>query len=103
MLFLPYYCAGPVNNVLIVRQQLLPKSQLKSTSQGSLRKHRSLLPPALAKFENSKDEDEDSGVMIDLSGPPMGFSFLNTQVMENQIAELQVIDHFVITHISLTH
>lgn len=68
-------CAGPINNILVVRQQLLPKPQ--STSQGSLRKHRSLLPPALAKFENSKDEDEDTGVIIGPSGPLKEFMGLS--------------------------
>ncbi|XP_038898957.1 protein ROOT INITIATION DEFECTIVE 3 [Benincasa hispida] len=81
---------GPVNNILLVRQQVLPKSQ--STSQGFLRKHRSLLPPALAKFENSKDEDEDTGVIIGPTGLPkesMGFPALSSHVMDNQITELQ--------------
>ncbi|XP_023536630.1 protein ROOT INITIATION DEFECTIVE 3-like isoform X3 [Cucurbita pepo subsp. pepo] len=70
--------------------KLHPK--LQSTSQGSLRKHRSLLPPALAQFENSKDEDEDTGVIIGLSGPPMesmGFPPLSSHMMDNQITELQ--------------
>lgn len=91
----PY--AGPVNNILLVQQQPLPKSQ--STSQGSLRKHRPLLPPALAKFENSKDEDEYTGVIIDPSGPPKestGFSFLSSHVMDDQITELQVLSFFSI-------
>lgn len=79
--------AGPVNNIVLVRQRLYPKSQTSS------RRHGPLFPP-LEKYANSTDEDTDTKTVIGFQetyNKSMNATYLSSHVIDNQIKELQVL------------
>lgn len=85
------YTAGPVNNILVVRQDL--NSNSRPNSQAPSRRHGSFLPPALEKYANPMDEDADVKVVMSLHSScakSMDASYSSSLVINNQIKELQV-------------
>lgn len=86
-----FRCAGPVNNILIVRKELCFNS--RPISQASSRRCGSLLPPALEKYSNPIDEDADVKAIFDLHstcGQSVNASYMSSHVINNQIKELKV-------------
>jgi pre-rRNA-processing protein IPI3 len=86
------HAKGPVNNILVVRQELC--FNFRPNSQASSRRHGSLLPPALDKYANPTDEDADADVkaVIGLQSTcrkSMDVSYFSSHVINNQIKELQ--------------
>ncbi|KAG2663648.1 hypothetical protein I3760_16G042900 [Carya illinoinensis] len=84
------HAKGPVNNILIVRQELCFNS--RPISQASSRRRGSLLPPALEKYSNPMDEDVDVKAIFDLHSTcrkSVNASYLSSHVIDNQIKELQ--------------
>lgn len=78
------YSAGPVNNILVVRQQV---------SVASSRRHGSSLPPPLDKRAYEADKDADFKAVIglqDTSSNSTDAMYVTSHVMERQIRELQV-------------
>ena len=85
------HCPGPVNNIVVVRQQLY-NNQAIPNSQASSKRHGSLLPP-LEKYGNSADDDPETKTVIGFQGA--GDKYLESMyrssfVTNNQIKELQV-------------
>lgn len=84
------HAKGPVNNILLVRQDL--NSNSRPNSQAPSRRHGSLLPPALEKYANPMDEDADVKVVMSLHSScakSMDASYSSSLVINNQIKELQ--------------
>ncbi|KAF5444924.1 hypothetical protein F2P56_034016 [Juglans regia] len=84
------HAKGPVNNILIVRQEHCFNS--RPISQASSRRRGSLLPPALEKYSNPTDEDADVKAIFDLHSTcwkSVNSSYLSSHVIDNQIKELQ--------------
>lgn len=84
------HAKGPVNNILVVRQELYFNS--RPNSQASSRRHGSLVPPALDKYANPTDEDANVKAVISLQSTcrkSMDDSYLSSHVINNQIKELQ--------------
>ncbi|KAB1220216.1 Protein ROOT INITIATION DEFECTIVE 3 [Morella rubra] len=84
------HAKGPVNNILLVRQDL--NSNSWPNSQAPSRRHGSLLPPALEKYANPMDEDADVKVVMSLHSSctkSMDASYSSSLVINNQIKELQ--------------
>ncbi|XP_059453662.1 protein ROOT INITIATION DEFECTIVE 3 [Corylus avellana] len=84
------HAKGPVNNILVVRQEVYFNS--RPISQSSSRRHGSLVPPPLDKYENSTDEDVNVKTVISLQSTcrkSMDDSYLSSHVINNQIKELQ--------------
>lgn len=80
---------GPINNVLIVRQP--PHLNPSSTSGQSAKKHGYPLPPALAKYADSSDENGEIKAFIGCQTPNylQDASYRSSFTMMNQIKELQ--------------
>lgn len=78
---------GPVNNVLIVRLPLYLNGQMPS-----LRRHGSLLTPALEKYASSTEENAEVKALIahqtTCNRPPDGL-YHSSEVMNDQGKELQ--------------
>ncbi|KAJ7958170.1 protein ROOT INITIATION DEFECTIVE 3-like [Quillaja saponaria] len=85
------HAKGPVNNILVIRQQLKFNYGMSPNLQASTRKQGSLLPPPLEKYANSTDED--SGVEFVVGNPagsiPRNASYITSHVMADQIKQLQ--------------
>lgn len=84
------YCAGPVNNILVIRQQV---SHTIPNSQASSRRHGSSLPPPLEKRAYEADKDAGFKAVIGLQGTcnkSTDAVYITSDVMERQIRELQV-------------
>lgn len=87
------YYAGPVNNILVVRQQFYNNFHINPNMQVSSRRHGSLLPPPLEKYDNSTDGDADFKAVIGLQptcSESMDAFYQSSHVINNQIKELQV-------------
>lgn len=85
--------AGPVNNILVVRQQLYSNFHINPNMSTSSKRHGSLLPPPLEKYANSTDEVTDFKAVIGLQATcseSMDSVYHSSHVMNNQIKELQV-------------
>ncbi|KAJ7966607.1 protein ROOT INITIATION DEFECTIVE 3-like [Quillaja saponaria] len=82
---------GPVNNILVVRQQLKFNYGMSPNLQTSSRRQGSLLPPPLEKYANSTDED--SNIVSVIGNPdgniPRNASYITTHVMTDQVRQLQ--------------
>ncbi|XP_039115754.1 protein ROOT INITIATION DEFECTIVE 3-like [Dioscorea cayenensis subsp. rotundata] len=78
---------GPVNNVIIVRQQSCSDSQVL---QSRKRMHLSM-PPPLNKYINSTDGELESQAVIvpQPTREPLDTGYCSSTVMKNQIKELQ--------------
>lgn len=79
-----------MNNVLIVRLPLYLNGQMPS-----LRRHGSLLIPALEKYANSTDENAEVKAVIAHQtncNRPLDGLYHSSQVMNDQGKELQVLD-----------
>ncbi|KAF7816232.1 protein ROOT INITIATION DEFECTIVE 3 [Senna tora] len=85
------HAKGPVNNILVVRQQLDLCNRISSNLQASSRRQGSLLPPPLEKYANSTDEDSDVKTVISLQDGRSckEVSYISSQVISNQIKEFQ--------------
>ncbi|XP_061368556.1 protein ROOT INITIATION DEFECTIVE 3-like isoform X2 [Gastrolobium bilobum] len=84
------HAKGPVNNVIVVRQEFDLSNSISSNVQASSRKHGAYLPP-LEKYANSTDEDSDLKTVISLGGGRrcVDVSYLSSHVISNCIKELQ--------------
>ncbi|XP_061344282.1 protein ROOT INITIATION DEFECTIVE 3-like isoform X2 [Gastrolobium bilobum] len=84
------HAKGPVNNVIVVRQEIDLSNSISSNVQASSRKHGAFLPP-LEKYANSTDEDSDIKTVISLGGGRrcVDVSYLSSHVISNCIKELQ--------------
>ncbi|KAJ1435393.1 WD40/YVTN repeat-like-containing domain superfamily [Sesbania bispinosa] len=85
------HAKGPVNNILVVRQEIDLSYGASSNVQASSKKQGYYLPPPLEKYENSIDEDSDIKTVISLKGGMRGtdVSYLSSHVISNYIKELQ--------------
>ncbi|XP_004291097.1 PREDICTED: WD repeat-containing protein 18-like [Fragaria vesca subsp. vesca] len=80
---------GPVNNILVIRQQV---SHTIPNSQASSRRHGSSLPPPLEKRAYEADKDAGFKAVIGLQGTcnkSTDAVYITSDVMECQIRELQ--------------
>ncbi|ESQ45620.1 hypothetical protein EUTSA_v10010392mg [Eutrema salsugineum] len=80
---------GPVNNIQVVRKTIVANS---NKTQSSWKRHGSLLPPPLEKYERSGEESMDGIVIVD--PPPSAdvsvySSFLSADLINEQVKELQ--------------
>ncbi|KAH7523637.1 protein ROOT INITIATION DEFECTIVE 3 [Ziziphus jujuba] len=86
------HAKGPVNNILVVRQQFYNNFHINPNMQVSSRRHGSLLPPPLEKYDNSTDGDADFKAVIGLQptcSESMDAFYQSSHVINNQIKELQ--------------
>lgn len=84
------HAKGPINNIVVVRQQL-HNFQRISNSQAGSRRHASVLP-SLEKYANSADEDMDTKTVIgfqETCNKSTDAMYLSSVVADNQIKELQ--------------
>ncbi|KAL6572454.1 hypothetical protein OROMI_013412 [Orobanche minor] len=85
--------AGPVNNVLVIRQtQYINPRASASSLTPPLRRHSLTLPPPLEKFASSQDENTYVKVFIGpqtTSNQHLDSFYISIQSMEAQIKELQ--------------
>ncbi|KAF3443545.1 hypothetical protein FNV43_RR13231 [Rhamnella rubrinervis] len=82
------HAKGPVNNIIVVRQQLYPNFQINPNMSTSSKRHGSLLPPPLEKYMTSTDEVTDFKTVIGLQATcseSMDLVYLSSRVMNNQI------------------
>lgn len=90
-----WYCAGPVNNILVVGPPLcLNPRMLLNSQSSSIKRHGSSLPPPLEKYANSTDEIAEIKVYLGTQGTsdePLDASYITVHTMNSQIEELQVI------------
>ncbi|XP_050364698.1 protein ROOT INITIATION DEFECTIVE 3 [Argentina anserina] len=80
---------GPVNNILVIRQQV---SQMNPSSQASSWRHGSSLPPPLEKRAYEADKDAGFKAVIGLNNACSKSTdavLITSDVMERQIRELQ--------------
>ncbi|KAI4297535.1 hypothetical protein L6164_037421 [Bauhinia variegata] len=81
---------GPVNNILVVRQQPDLSNQISLNLRTCSRKQGSLLPPPLEKYPNSADEEPDAKTLVSLQGGiSTDVSHRSADLIFNQIKELQ--------------
>lgn len=88
-----FFATGPVNNVIIVRQQSCSDSQVL---QSRKRMHLSM-PPPLNKYIDSTDGELESQAVIvpQPTREPLDTGYCSSTVMKNQIKELQVSSVFI--------
>lgn len=80
--------AGPVNNILVVKQEIDPSNHMSSTVQASSRKKGAYLSPPLEKYTNSTDED--SYIKVSLRGGATDVKYLSSEMISKYDKELQV-------------
>lgn len=90
--------AGPITNILVVRQGIDPNNQISSNLQASTKKQGTYLPPPLEKYAKSTDEGSDVKTISNLGGSRgcMDFSYHSSNMISNHIKELQVCESLVI-------
>lgn len=95
-MLIPYCFAGPINNIIIVRQ---PIHTNQNTSEnlhvaGSRKQLSGSLPPPLARYIDEADENgEPRPIKVLLNPVQESFrsEFLISRVMTTQLKELQVV------------
>lgn len=88
--FSNFFLTGPVNNIQVVRKTIVANS---NKSQSSWKRHGSLMPPPLEKYERSGEDIMDGIVTVDpppFSDVPVFSSFLSADLIDEQVKELQV-------------
>ncbi|KAF3612568.1 putative transcription factor HEC2-like [Capsicum annuum] len=86
------HAKGPVNNIVVVRQQSLLSSRGSVNSQvSSVKRHGVSLAPPLEKYANSTDENDYKAVIGPRNDPDRAVeaSYISIQTLNNQILELQ--------------
>jgi pre-rRNA-processing protein IPI3 len=82
--------AGPITNILVVRQEIDPSNRTSSNLQASTKKNGSYLLPPLEKYANSTDSDLKTAINLGDSRGCMDVSYNSSNVISNHIKELQV-------------
>lgn len=83
--------AGPVTNILVVRQEIDSSNHISSNLQASSKKQGAY--PSLEKYAISTDEDSDMKTVTSLGGSSRrctDVSYVSSHVISNYIKELQV-------------
>ncbi|XP_057427398.1 protein ROOT INITIATION DEFECTIVE 3-like [Lotus japonicus] len=81
------HAKGPVNNILVVKQEIDPSNHMSSTVQASSRKKGAYLSPPLEKYTNSTDED--SYIKVSLRGGATDVKYLSSEMISKYAKELQ--------------
>jgi len=82
--------AGPITNIIVVRQEIDPSNHTSSNLEASTKKHGSYLLPPLEKYANSTDSDLKTAINLGGSRGCMDVSYNSSNLISNHIKELQV-------------